>query len=241
MNRDDYGLYEDFDLAGVIHRMRWIELGTFMMGSPEDESGRLANETLHQVTLTRGFWLAETTCTQAAWKAVMDESPSYCKGDDRPVERVSWKDCQDFLKRANAMLHDGGLRLPTEAEWEYACRAGTTTPFWFGDKITAEQAHYERDEELAATVDVKALPCNAWGLYQMHGNVWEWCQDRLNHYPVRPVNDPCSAEEGCGRVVRGGSWVSRSWLCRSACRDWYGPSDCYDDLGLRLARSATEE
>ncbi|KPL07950.1 hypothetical protein AMJ85_09145 [candidate division BRC1 bacterium SM23_51] len=226
MNRDDYGSYGDVDLAGVTHRMRWIEPGTFMMGSPEDEPGRFEDETLHQVTLTKGFWLGETTCTQAAWKAVMSENPSHFKGDNRPVERVSWDDCQDFLKRANAIA---GLRLPTEVEWEYACRAGTMTSFWFGDKIITEQVnHVCNGKGRGETVDVKALPCNAWGLYQMHGNVWEWCQDWY---------DDVDVEEDSGRVVRGGSWGGEPRYCRSACRNWYRSHNGFDFLSFRVARS----
>jgi len=226
----------DVDLAGVIYRMRWIKPGTFMMGSPEDEPERFDDELLHEVTLTNGFWLGETTCTQAAWKAVMGENPSRFKGDNRPVERVSWYDCQDFLERANAIA---GLRLPTEVEWEYACRAGTTTPFWFGDKITAEQVnHVNRNGKgRGETVDVKALPCNAWGLYQMHGNVWEWCQDWFGDYPAGSVKDPVGIKKDSGRVIRGGSWGNEPWICRSACRNWYRPDNRFDFLGCRLARS----
>jgi len=244
MSYDDYGLYEDFDLAGVTHRMRWIKPGTFMMGSPENELERFVNESLHRVTLTKGFWLAETACTQAAWTAVMGKNPSRFKGNDRPVEQVSWNDCQEFLGRLSAILSGEGppvrtgFRLPTEAEWEYACRAGTTTSFWFGDKITAEQVnHVCNDKGRGETVDVKALPCNAWGLYQMHGNVWEWCQDYLGNYPNGPAEDPVGVKWSSCRVVRGGSWHGNARRCRSACRDICPPDIGLGIVSFRLARS----
>jgi len=238
MNHDNYGSYEDFDLAGVMHRMRWIKPGTFMMGSPENEARRWDDESLHQVTLTKGFWLAETACTQAAWTAVMGKNPSRFKGDDRPVERVSWNDCQDFLESANAVLPGGGLRLPTEAEWEYACRAGTTTRFSFGDEITTEQVNHGDESEF--TVDVKMLPCNAWGLYQMHGNVCEWCQDWSGDYHPGPVEDPIDVERGIARerALRGGGWDEEPICCRSACRHSYAPGERHCFIGFRLARSA---
>ena len=170
------------------------------MGSPESEPERGNDETQHRVILRRGFWLAETTCTQALWQAVLGENPSQFTGDDRPVERVSWDDVQRFLARLNEAVPDLALRLPTEAEWEYACRAGTTAAFWFGDQITPEQVNYhgrypyaggKRGVYRKETVAVQALPCNSWGLYQMHGNVWEWCQDRYGPYPTETVSRPC--------------------------------------------------
>jgi len=265
---DDYGSYKEFDLAGVTHRMRWIKPGTFMMGSPKNELDRFDGESLHRVTLTKGFWLAETACTQAAWTAVMGKNPSRFKGNDRPVEQVSWNDCQDFLDHANATLEHvniaipggnlkflrqdmrascahllvapgGRLRLPTEAEWEYACRAGTRTRFSFGNKITRDQANY--GYEYGETVNVKALPCNAWGLYQMHGNIDEWCQDWFCDYPAGAVTDPCNLEAGTSRITRGGSWDVGRLRCRSAYRYAYPIHHCYDHLGFRLAWSAIEK
>jgi len=184
----DGRLYTEVRMQGVTQRLLWIAPGAFQMGSPQDEPERLGSETLHTVLLTRGGWLADTACTQALWRAVMGTNPSRFQGEDRPVENVSWNDVQDFLQRLNAMIPGGGFRLPTEAEWEYACRAGTTTPFWFGAQITPEQVNYHGDYPYAGgerglyrgeTVAVYALPCNAWGLYQMHGNVLEWCRAGL--------------------------------------------------------------
>jgi formylglycine-generating enzyme required for sulfatase activity len=245
IGRDAYGLFVDVRLAGVVQRLRWIVPGEFTMGSPEDEAERFDVETPHQVILSQGFWLADTTCTQALWQAVMGENPSRFRGEDRPVDTVSWEKVQAFLTRCNAMAPELALRLPTEAEWEYACRAGTTTPFWFGEQITPEQVNYDGNYPYAGgkkglyreeTVPVKELPCNGWGLYQMHGNVWEWCQDRYAKYPAGPVIDPMGPGWGVRRVLRGGSWFSYGWNVRSAQRGAFGPGYRNDDAGFRLAR-----
>ncbi len=190
-----HGLWMSLQYRGVRQQLRWIPPGTFRMGSPVSEAGRSRTETPHQVTLSQGFWLADTTCTQALWEAVLGENPSRFTGAERPVEQVSWEGTQRFLERLNAVLTDGAFRLPTEAEWEYACRAGTTTPFWFGEQITPEQVNYDGNHPYAwgrhgvcrsETVPVQALPCNGWGLYQMDGNVWEWCQDWYGAYTQEP-------------------------------------------------------
>ena len=180
---DDQGLWMAFVYKGVRHAFRWIPPGRFLMGSPKDEPERESNgadETQHEVILTLGFWLGETPVTQALWEAAMGENPSRFKGAERPVEQVSWEDAQRFITRLNGERDDLLLRLPSEAEWEYACRAGTTTPLWFGQTITTDQANYDgnypyaggaKGELRGETVEVKALPANDWGLYQMHGNV----------------------------------------------------------------------
>ena len=148
---DEYGHWVTFSVENkqgqkITQRMRWIEPGTFLMGSPENEPERLDDEgPQHSVTIGRGFWLFDTACTQALWEAVMGENPSRFKGADRPVENVSWNDCQDFLQRLNERLPGLDLALPSEAQWEYACRAGTTTPFSFGANITPEQVNYNGD------------------------------------------------------------------------------------------------
>lgn len=218
-----------------------------MMGSPESEPERLDWEgPQHPVILTPGFWLADTACTQVLWQAVIGgDNPSSFKGEDRPVEQVSWDDVQRFIEKLNSLVPGGDFRLPTEAEWEYACRAGTTTPFWFGDQITPEQVNYHGDHPYAGgqkglyreeTVAVKALPCNGWGLYQMHGNVWEWCQDWYSNYPQGTVIDPTGPAEGQGRVLRGGSWISDGGEARSANRDAVVPAQRSGLDGFRLAR-----
>ena len=182
---DSFGLWQAFEVAGVRQVMRWIPPGRFLMGSPADEPGRDDNEPQHPVRLTQGFWMADTACTQALWGAVMDgANPSHFKDDPQnPVEWVSWTDAVDeFLPRLNAQLPGLQASLPTEAQWEYACRAEApaNTPFWFGRQISSEQVNFDGKNPLPGgkksayrqrTVTVTALPCNGWGLYQMHGNV----------------------------------------------------------------------
>jgi formylglycine-generating enzyme required for sulfatase activity len=250
---DEYGLWMAFHFQELRHVLRWIEPGTFMMGSPKDEPERAswgADETLHQVTLTEGFWLGATTVTQILWQAVTGNNPSHFKGDQRPVERVSWDDVQKFVDQLNNEISGLELVLPTEAQWEYACRAGTTTPFFFGENISTDQVNYngnypyadgETGEYRKETVDVKALPCNDWGLYQMHGNVWEWCQDWLGDYPADPVIDPLGPSDGRDRVCRGGSWFIHAWDCRSADHHWYVPVIRSFWIGFRLARGRTSQ
>jgi len=249
---DEYGLYADFSLKGVslkgvVQRMRWIPPGIFMMGSPEEEPERGSNERLHEVVITRGYWLADTVCTQDLWEAVMGKSnnPSRFNGAQRPVEQVSWNEVIKFIGRINKMKDGLDLRLPTEAEWEYACRAGTKTPFWFGENITPDQVNYDGNNPYAGgekgiyrkeTVAVKSLPINGWGVYEMHGNVWEWCADRYGEYPSGPVVDPVGPDQGGYRVLRGGSWGSDGRVARSANRNRSDPADRGFNDGFRLAR-----
>jgi len=218
------------------------------MGSPEHEPERFSDETLHPVILTRGFWLADTACTQALWQAVMGPNPSQFRGAERPVETVSWDDVQAFLQHLPVLAPELAWRLPTEAEWEYACRAGTTTPFWFGEQITPEQVNYDGRFPYTGgkgglyrgeTVPVQALPCNSWGLYQMHGNVWEWCQDWSAAYAAAtaeaPAVDPVGPAAGAFRVLRGGCWFIGGGNARSARRGADDPGDRNRDFGFRLA------
>ena len=245
MGRDRHGIYADFVFKGVQQRMRWIEPGHFLMGSPEGEPERFDNEVQHAVTMSQGFWLADTAVTQALWRAVMRDSPSYFKGDNRPVERVSWEDAEAFIDKLNQNHPDVSFRLPWEAQWEYACRAGTTTPFSFGENITPEQVNYDggfpynnapKGMSRGETVDVKTLPCNDWGLYEMHGNVWEWCGDYWREQlSVEPVVDPEGPQGGVSRVVRGGSWFDGGGDVRSAFRNHFAPDDRYDCIGFRLS------
>lgn len=249
---DPYGLWQAFVYRNVRHAFRWIPPGVFMMGSPETEEGRFDDEDLHEVTLSQGFWLGETTVTQALWQAVMGANPSEFKGDNRPVEQVSWDDAQNFIAKLGDLHPDLKVRLPSEAEWEYACRAGTPTAFYFGaaDTLTLARAnyrgtwHYEADTwgegAKKETADVKSYPCNPWGLYEMHGNVWEWCEDvwreQLSTAPVRDPGWASTAQEpGSGRVLRGGSWVDFGRGARSASRNGYVPADRHGDFGFRLA------
>ncbi len=245
LGRDRFGLFADFRVQGVSQRLRWLNPGLFLMGSPEDEAERLDNETQHEVILSQGFWLADTACTQALWEAVIGKNPSQFKGAERPVERISWEDAISFIQRLNQQFTGLELRLPTEAEWEYACRAGTQTPFWFGANISTEQVNYhgeypyvggKKGKNRQQTAEVKALPCNGWGLYQMHGNVWEWCSDWYGDYPKDTVTDPRGPEAGERRVLRGGSWFIIAGFARSARRSIYTPDFRVNFTGFRLAR-----
>ncbi len=198
------------------------------MGSPKTELGREDDEVQHQVTLTRGFWLADTTCSQALSQEIRGSNLSFFKGQDLPVENVSWNDAQDFLSKINERKPGLNLCLPTEAQWEYACRVGTETPFWFGDNITPEQVNYDGNHPYAdgaiglyreKTLPTKSLQPNSWGLYQMHGNVYEWCADWYGDYPAGLTIDPPGPETGQFRVLRGGCWISIGSFVRSADRN----------------------
>ena len=216
--------------------LRWCPAGTFMMGSPEGEEGRDNDETQHLVTLTRGFWMGETEVTQGLWREVMKENPSHFKnGDNYPVEQVSWEDCQKFVQTLNTRYPQEGMRwaLPTEAQWEYACRAGTTGPY-AGTGLLEDMGWYGSNSG-RQTHPVGRKKPNAWGLYDMHGNVWEWCADWYGGYPGGLVTDPPGAQSGSGRVDRGGSWRFSARFCRSAIRVRNWPVSRSDDLGLRVA------
>ena len=224
------GEFADLVVENVRQRFRWIDSGKFWMGSPESEQGRYSNETRHKVRISKGFWLADTVCTQALWKAVMGKNPSHFKDDDLPVEQVSWNDTQVFIKKLNGLVKGLKLRLPTEAEWEYCCRAGTETPFSFGETINSEQANFngnypyangKKSEYRKKPVIVRSLPCNHWGLYEMHGNLWEWCEDWYGDYKINNeiTVDPRGSNTGPSRVLRGGSWSGDAGDCRSAYRD----------------------
>ena len=251
---DEYGHWVTFSVENkqsqkITQRMRWIEPGKFQMGSPTDELERHDSEgPQHPVTFQRGYWLFDTACTQALWEAVIGENPSRFKGADRPVENVSWNDCQDFLKRLNERLPGLDLALPSEAQWEYACRAGTTTPFSFGATITPEQVNYNGNYPYAGgekglyrqqTVPVASLPPNSWGLYEMHGNVYEWTQDHWHgNYQDAPTDGSAwvGSDAGAFRVLRGGSWDDDARLVRAASRGARHPDSRYDFLGFRCAR-----
>ncbi len=230
----------------------YIEPGTFMMGSPEDELGRDSRETRHEVTLTRGYYMQTTEVTQGQWEAVMGSNPSYFSncGDNCPVEMVSWNDVQAFITALNAM-GIGTYRLPTEAEWEYSCRAGTATAFANGG-ITKPDYECGHDPNLNAmgwhcgNSDSKTHPvaqkqANAWGLYDMHGNVWEWCQDWYGNYPSDSIVDPEGPSFGDLRVRRGGCWRHYARSCRSAYRSSGSPDGRDYVLGFRLVASQVSQ
>ena len=242
---DRYGLWMALTYKNVDQVFRWIEPGEFMMGSPEHETGRFDWEVLHKVVLTRGFWLADTTVTQALWQAVMGNNPSRFKGDNRPVEQVSWEDAQAFIEKLDRIQPDLMAGLPTEAQWEYACRASSTGPFNVDGELSLEKVNYRGTREYESdkwskgarreTAEVKSYPCNAWGLYEMHGNVWEWCRDYWQEQlSAEPVVDPEGPQEGVYRVVRGGSWFFIGRFVRSAIRYRFAP-DGRDFIGFRLS------
>ena len=242
---DEFGLGMFLSLGEVRQCFRWIAPGRFLMGSPETEPERWDDEVQHPVILSQGYWLADTACTQALWRAVMGDNPSGFQDDPaNPVENVSWNDVQGFLARLNEIVPELDARLPSEAEWEYACRAGTETPFSFGANITPEQVNYNGNHPYAGgakglyrekTVPVQSLPPNPWGLYEMHGNVWEWCADWFGDYPNGEVADPRGPASGASRVLRGGSWFGYGRYARSAYRSGYDPGARDVDVGFRLA------
>ncbi len=234
--QDRYGYFVRIDVAGVTQTLRWIPPGWFLMGSPEDERDRFDDEgPRHPVLLTRGFWLADTACTQALWlAAVGGENPSRFSGDpERPVEQVSWEEVTErFLTMLQGHLDaDVAAELPTEAEWEYACRAGVETAYSFGEDFDKSRANVNSAE----TVPVKAYAPNPWGLYQMHGNVFEWCADDRRTYGVRSETDPEGEHDSVARALRGGAWDGGPRRARSASRLGDLLDDRYNDIGFRFA------
>ncbi len=268
--QDRHGVFAEIKLGEAVQRLRWIFPGSFTMGSPESEAGRAEWEgPRHRVRLTEGFWLGEAPCTQELWQEVMGENTSEFKSPRRPVENVSWEDCQRFFAAAEARRPGLGLRLPTEAQWEYACRADTETATWLGDleilgennvPLLDEIAWYggnsgvdfdladgrdssrwpnrQYPHEKTGTREVKTRQSNPWGLYDMLGNVREWCSDRWTYeQPYDGVDrvDP-EGEDGAKRVRRGGSWDAYGRTARAADRYARAPGYRNSALGFRLSR-----
>lgn len=236
---DDFGLWFDFKFGEVSQRMRWIEPGTFWMGSLVNESNRNWDEgPRHLVTLTKGYWLADTACTQALWCAVVKENPSHNKADpELPVEFVSWDDVvEKFLPTLQKMFDDLVPMLPTEAQWEYACRAGRGGSYWFGDFITRDQVNFQG----TGTVTVKSRPANNWGLYQMHGNVWEWCSGSPRYYSAESSLDPPDGNSDAKRALRGGTWMRTARWARSACRLESSRENRFLVYGFRILLACAE-
>jgi formylglycine-generating enzyme required for sulfatase activity len=246
----------------VMMDMVLIPAGSFEMGSPKNELEQLDSESpQHRVTVPT-FFMGRTPVTQAQWrqvaklpevKAELKANPSYFKGDNRPVEQVSWNDATEFYARLSRYTNRE-YRLPSEAEWEYACRAGTTTPFHFGETIDAQLANYQaQDEQFSGTIypgkygrgklgeyrketfPVGSFPPNQFGLQDMHGNVWEWCQDIWHDSYKNAPTDGSAWEDGesSSRVLRGGSWLIYPRYCRSAFRS-FNSVDRYNDIGFRV-------
>jgi formylglycine-generating enzyme required for sulfatase activity len=247
---------EEFSSRGILTveaaggmEMIKVSPGEFLMGSPESERDRNADEVQHRVRLTEPFWLGKYPVTQKQWKAVMGNNPSESRGYNLPVENVSWEGAMEFCRRLTEMERKagrlpGGLAysLPTEAQWEYACRAGTTTATAFGDSLSSLEANFDgnypyggarRGPNLERTTPVGSYRPNAWGFYDLHGNVWEWCSDWYGDYPSGSVTDPAGPSSGSFRVGRGGSWFLNGKYCRSANRGWYSPGNGSGYLGFR--------
>ena len=219
--------------GGVSMRFNPIPAGRFTMGSPPEERGRDNDELQRPVTITKPFYMGIHAVTQLQWLTIMGTSPSRFSGIDLPVERVSWDDAAEFCKKLSEKT-GRTVRLPTEAEWEYACRAGTTTAFNTGDDIKPEQANFNESRK-KQTTPVGSYPANALGLFDMHGNVWEWCADWYGFYPEGAATDPKGPERSPLRTLRGGSWSRYPRYCRSANRSWLGPDSRDDDIGFRAA------
>ena len=259
---------------GIEYAFHWCPAGTFLMGSPENKGAPCINETQHEVTLTQGFWMLETPVTvgmfrsfakdtgyesqgdmPCGWNAEEEkwkrdfkyswEAPGFSQDDAHPVVCVSWDDAAAFCRWLSEKT---GLNvtLPTEAQWEYACRAGTTTPFSFGETLNGDKANcdgncpYGTDEKgprIWKTTSVRTYAPNAWGLYDMHGNVWEWCESRYYDYPDKAEVDPTGPEGDSFYVTRGGSWFNMAISCRSAFRVSSSQSYRYSDSGFRPVAS----
>jgi formylglycine-generating enzyme required for sulfatase activity len=223
-----------------------LSAGRFEMGSPVDEPGHEAQELRHRVELSRPFWLGRHEVTQRQWRTVMGTEPSRFEGDDRlPVEQVNAIEVDEFLRRLGTGAPGESFRLPSEAEWEYACRAGTTTAYSTGPTLSTDQANYDgrypaRGQDVgryrAGTTPVGSFPANRWGLFDLHGNVWEWTADKQCPYPAGPAVDPVVRCESALRVIRGGSWTFNADSSRCAVRYTHRPVDRGPSLGFRVVR-----
>jgi formylglycine-generating enzyme required for sulfatase activity len=217
---------------------RRIPAGTFQMGS----DGHNDEKPVHQVHISKPFYLGKYPVTQAEWQAVMGSNPSYFEGAERPVERVSWEESQAFIAKLNAREPGKRYRLPTEAEWEYACRGGSESAYSFGDdaSLLGEYAWYDGNSGRETHPVGEKLP-NGWGLYDMHGNVWEWVQDWYgsDYYPGRPYPDvdPTGPDDGPNRVIRGGGWGNAPQCLRSAYRSYALAGYRGSFIGFRLVAS----
>ena len=254
---------EEWDGNGLKMKFCWCPAGKFTMGSPESEKDRGFGENQVEVTLTQGFWLGKYEVTQSEYEKVMGKNPSqFCAtGSNRsrvaghytsrfPVEYVKWSDAEDYCRKLTAQERAAGrlpegweYRLPTEAQWEYACRAGTTTATTFGDSLSSKQANFRGNApyngaaegpDLDRTTKVGSYAANAWGLHDMHGNVREWCQDWYGDN-LPGGTDPTGAASGTERVDRGGGWNYSGRFCRSAIRFWSTPNNPFSYLGFRAA------
>jgi formylglycine-generating enzyme required for sulfatase activity len=244
---------DEREVAGI--KLCWCPPGRFLMGSPPNEPERRPDEDQVVVTLTTGFWMGKYEATQGQWKRVPGKLPGELTaqlpaGDDYPVGNVNFAEAEAFChqltelgRRSGVLPKNWEFRLPTEAQWEYACRAGTTTATAFGDKLSSKQANFqgkpynggERGPALNRATPVGSYPANPWGLHDMHGNVFEWCRDWY-HAKLPGGSDPdLSDQPATSRVRRGGCWADDGWPCRSAFRLRFEPERRYDHIGFRVA------
>ena len=228
------GKVEVIDLGKDVKlEMVLIPAGKFKMGWPATEKERSNNETQREVTLTKPFYMGKYEVTQEQWEAIMGNNPNDNKGPKLPITDVSWNDCQNFIKKLNAKTN-GGYRLPTEAEWEYACRAGTTTAYSFGDKVTPEDVNND-DSKKYKPLKVGTYKPNSFGLYDMHGNVCEWCKDWYGDYPAGAVTDPKGPLKGENHVVRGGAFSVSTMVVSVEGKE----DEFYQDIRFSPAKSST--
>lgn len=243
--RADSAEYQPANLVDL--KFAYIPPGTFVMGSPEYELGRNNDEGQHEVNITRGFQIQITPVTVKQWRELMGKNPSCFPNpsEECSVDGISWNECQEFIRKLNQQ-GDATYRLPTESEWEYACRAGSTTSLTNGeltqlfcslDSILDEVGWYCGNSGRKIHPVGRKHP-NAWGLYDIHGNVFEWCHDCYGEYPSTPQEDPHGPVSGPGRVIRGGSWFSSAKSCRSASRSCWPPDSRGDFIGFRLVKAA---
>jgi formylglycine-generating enzyme required for sulfatase activity len=238
--RDAHGPWVRFRVpnTSITQLMRWCPPGTFTMGS--SRSDEIDHEgPRHRVTITQGFWMFDTVCTEALWFAVTGHSSGLRRGASYPVTNVTWNEVQHFVHRINGLLPGLCISLPSEARWEYACRAGTDSRYYFSCRITKDLACYAS----RGPIQVRSLPSNAWGLHEMHGNVWEWCVDHwYSGYSGAPTDGAARVDrEGtASRVYRGGSWSSNEDGVRASARSYGGPAQRDIDLGFRCVRVQVE-
>lgn len=233
---------------GVNLNMVEIPAGVFIMGSPEREEGRNQDESPQHEVILSSFFMSQYPITQAQWEVVMGDNPSHFQGQNRPVERVSWHEAMAFCRQLS-QITGRNFSLPSEAQWEYACRAGSATPFHYGVTLKPEQANYNANYTYGMgvrgiyrheTTDVGSFSPNRFGLYDMHGNVLEWCEDLWHdNYDGAPEDgsvwlDGADESDNPGRVVRGGAWDATTWYCRSAVRLWTLPEVKGSMIGFRV-------
>ncbi len=242
--------FDSYHTKSLGMKLAYIPAGEFLMGLAASEENRINRARQHRVRITKPFFLGVFPVTQAQYKEVTGMNPSHFRGDNLAVEMVTWEDAVDFCHELSSK-EGTTYRLPTEAEWEFACRAGTTTPHHFGSVLNGKQANCDgrhpygtetKGPYLGRTSDVGSYAPNAWGLHDMHGNVWEWCRDWYDkdYYWQSPVDDPAGPKLGSYRVRRGGSWDSNARFCGAATRSNYAPDRCRNYLGFRIARDSAD-